>query len=74
MSVVITTNTILRFKSFTNHENERLESHNHGSIMSKERITNVYIKKNDDDRTKLRDYEKENVSYRVRDQTMKEIL
>ena len=52
-SIAITTNTILRFKSFTNYENERLESYNYSRIVSEKRTTDVHVKKNDNNKTKL---------------------
>ena len=73
-NIVITTNTTFRLKSFTNYKNRRLELHNRDDVISRKRITNVHVKKDDNDETKLRDYEKRNVCHRVRDQIVKKIL
>ena len=51
--VTIKTNTILRLKSFINHENERIELHDYNRIVTKKRIINIYIKKNDRNKIEL---------------------
>ena len=66
-SIEITINTTFRFKPFINYGNERLELYNRDDVISGKRITDVYVKKDDDYGTKLRDYEKENVCHRTRD-------
>ena len=65
-SITITTNTILRFKTIINDENRRLELYNCDRVILREWITNVHVKKDDNNKTKLRDHEKENVSHRIR--------
>ena len=65
-NIIVIINTTLRLESLVNHENERLGLHNRDDIISRKWIINVYIKKDDNDRTKLRDYEKRNVRYRIR--------
>ena len=73
-NIAITINTTFRLKSFINYKNECLELHNCDGIVLEKRITNVHVKKDDNYEIKLRDYEKRNVYYRTRDQTIKKIL
>ena len=73
-SIAITTNTTLWLESLINHKNRRLGLHNYDRIILKERITNVHVKKDDNNGIKLWDYKKENVSHYIRDQTVKKIF
>ena len=52
-SIVIVTNTTFRLESFTNHENKRLELYNRSRVVSRKRVINLYVKKNDNNETKL---------------------
>ena len=65
-SIAVTTNTTFRFESFTDHGNRRLELHNRNRTISKKRIINVYIKKDDDNEIELRNYRKRNIDYCTR--------
>ena len=47
------TNTILRFKSFINHENEYIRLYGDDHIIIKERTINIYVKKDDRNRIEL---------------------
>ena len=51
--ITIKTNTIFRFKPFINHENGRVRSHNCDRTFIKKRVINIYVKKDDRDRTEL---------------------
>ena len=51
--IIIKNNTTFWFKSFINHENEHVELHDYDRVFIKERIINIYIEKDDYDKTKL---------------------
>ena len=73
-SIGITINTTFRFKPFINYGNECLGSHNRDDVVLKKRTIDIHVKKDDNYEVKLRDYEKENACYRIRDQIVKKIL
>ena len=52
-SIIIKDDTIFWFKSLINHENERIELHDYDRIITKERVINIYVQKNDCNEIKL---------------------
>ena len=51
--ITIETNTTLRFKSFISHENERVRLHDYDRTVTKERVINIHVKKDDRNRIEL---------------------
>ena len=73
-NIEITINTTFRSKSLIDYRNRRLGLYNRNDVILRKRITDIHVKKDDDCKTKLRDYGKENVYYCTRDQTVKKVF
>ena len=73
-NVTIKVDTTFRFKSLLDHENEYVGSYDCNRTITKERVINIYVKKDDRDETELWNYRKRNINNRIENQTVKKIL
>ena len=51
--VTIKTNTTFRLKSFIDYENGRIGSYDRSRVVTKKRVINIHVKKDDRNKTKL---------------------